>query len=165
MAKSTKKATVVETNQRFASTEKNREARLERHIKRNPADEVAKHAVGQPAPVRRKPKTKGSVSKDPVYRVLIHTEDGHKYVPFNHVGASDVPFREPGTSTRDYEQAIRKHRTSLSQVMKETQGKFGKVPEVTEEMIKGNVKALCFGLGIHYTGKSHAPRKPYKGKR
>lgn len=167
MAKSTKKATAVEATKRFGTTERNREARLERHIKKHPNDGVAKHAVGEPAPVRRKPKSKGSTKAVKTQKIVVFMgkDVGFKSVVPRLTGGSDFPYRERGMNSRVYEGKVREHRADLAKLMKETQGRFGKVPVNTEELIKENVKALCYGLGIHYTGKSFAPRRAYKGKR
>lgn len=167
MAKSTKKATAVEATKRFDATEKNRDARLKRHLKKYPNDTVAQAAVNAPAPVRRKPKTKGSTKALKTQKIVVHLgkDVGFRAVVPVLSGGSDFPYRERGVNARSYESKVRAHRADASQVMKETQGRFGKVPVKTEESIKENVKALCCGLGIHYTGKAHAPRRAYKGKR
>ncbi len=167
MAKSNKKATAVEATKRFDATEKNRDARLKRHLKNHPNDAVAKAATSAPAPVRRKPKAKGSTNKVKTQKIVVFMgkDEGFKSVVPRLAGRTLLPFRERGTSTRSYEAKVREMRADTAKLMKETQGRFGKVPVKTEELIKENVKALCYGLGIHYTGKAHAPRRAYKGKR
>lgn len=166
MAKSTKKAAPVATKT-FDATEKNRDVRLKRHLKNHPNDGVAAEATKRSAPVRKKSKVKGSVSKTKVQKIVVHLgkDVGFRSVVPSLATGSDMPFRAPRTKQKDFEGQVRAHRQSASQVFKETQGQFGKVPEKNEAQIKENVKALCFGLGIHYTGKAFAPRRAYKGKR
>lgn len=167
MAKSIKKATAVEATKRFDATEKNRDARLKRHLKKHPQDAVAQAATKTAAPVRRKPKSKGSTKAVKTQKIVVFMgkDVGFKSVVPRLTGGSDFPYRERGMNSRVYEGKVREHRADLAKLMKETQGRFGKVPVNTEELIKENVKALCYGLGIHYTGKSFAPRRAYKGKR
>lgn len=126
MAKQTSKKAVETKVATFPKTEANRKARLERHLRKHPADTQAASAVGKPAPRRKKPVTKGSTSG---------------YVS-----------KIVGWSTPD--------KADTKEVLRKTQGRFGSVkPNIFGcEYSRENVRALCYGVGIKFTGKTDKPR-------
>ncbi|QEG11249.1 hypothetical protein KPN4_63 [Klebsiella phage KPN4] len=126
MAKQTPKKAVETKVATFPKTEANRKARLERHLRKHPADTQAASAVGKPAPRRKKPVTKGSTSG---------------YVS-----------KIVGWSTPD--------KADTKEVLRKTQGRFGSVkPNIFGcEYSRENVRALCYGVGIKFTGKANKPR-------
>lgn len=133
MAKQTKKAAVVAKVETFPKTEANRKARLERHLRKHPADKQAASAVGAPAKRRQKPKVKGSTSGF----------------------VSRLKDTKAATTAE------------LREVLKTTQGKFGVIkPNIFGvEYSRENVRALCYGVGIKFTGAANKPRRqPAKSK-
>lgn len=165
MAKQSNKkaAPVVNT---FDATQKNRDRKLAKHVKAHPKDEQALNALKQPAPVRKKPIKKGSVSMSPVYRLVTYVGSdvgfAHQVVCTGTYGEAEL-FHRGRMRPNDYADQVRKNRAPTHELLKATRGSFGDIKQ-TEQDIKDNTRALCAALGIHYTGRV-SERKPYKGKR
>lgn len=129
MAKQSNKKAVETKVATFPQTEANRKARLERHLRKHPADSQAASAVGKPAPRRKKP-----------------------------VGKKQAVYFGTGNAADKQE---------TKELMKATQGRFGKVkPNIFGvEYSRENVRALCYGVGIKFTGNANKPRRqPAKRK-
>lgn len=157
MAKA-KKATQKVEAKVFTQTEKNRARRLEKHLKNHPNDKQAAKATAT-APVRKKSKAKGNFPA-PVVKIrdaagnVLHRGSIYGFIP-------DAP--------RKREEAM-KERQPFYDFMTRGVARFGeKDIKPTEDQIKENVKALCFGLGIQYTGRRAGERKgnrvPGKGNK
>lgn len=154
----------------FAQTEANRKARLERHLRKHPTDAQAAQALGRPAPVRQKPKAKNS-TRSVAKQVVFIKGEGHKSVPvtlsFN--GGAEM-FARNGMALKDYEKAVNQKRKPMADVMRESRGQFGSVkPNIFGvEYSRDNVRALCYGIGIKFTGasdrKSAKPARKRKAK-
>ncbi|EJP1065028.1 hypothetical protein NVM03_004710, partial [Salmonella enterica] len=154
----------------FTQTEANRKARLERHLRKHPTDAQAQTALKSPAPVRQKPKAKNSTRATAKQVVFIKGE-GHKSVPvtlsFN--GGAEM-FARNGMALKDYEKAVNQKRKPMADVMRESRGQFGSVkPNIFGvEYSRDNVRALCYGIGIKFTGaserKSAKPARKRKAK-
>lgn len=140
----------------FAQTEANRKARLERHLRKHPNDAQAQIALKSPAPIRQKPKAKNSTRATAKHVAYIKGE-GHKSVPvtlsFN--GGAEL-FARNGMAPKDYEKAVNQKRKPMADVMRESRGQFGSVkPNIFGvEYSRDNVRALCYGIGIKFTGTS-----------
>lgn len=133
MAKQNSKKAVETKVATFPQTEANRKARLARHLRKHPEDAQAASAVGKPAPVRKKPKVKGSTSS---YKLKL------------------------GVTTAATN-------AELKELVKATQLRFGNVrPNIFGvEYSRENVRALCYGVGIKFTGATNKPRRqPAKRK-
>ncbi|BEU75709.1 hypothetical protein NGA1_0920 [Escherichia coli phage NG_A1] len=140
----------------FPQTEANRKARLERHLRKHPTDAQAAQALNRPAPIRQKPKAKNATRS--VARLVTYVQGyGHKSVPvalsFN---AGAELFPRNGMSMKDYEKAVNQKRKPTADVLRDTRGQFGSVkPNIFGvEYSKDNVRALCYGVGIKFTGDS-----------
>ena len=157
MAKANKAAQKTEVKV-FTKTEQNRARRLAKHQKAHPNDKQAVRA-SVAAPVRRKPKTKGNY---PAKVVKIRDAAGHVI----HAGAiydsvPEVPRKR---------EEVMAEKQPFYDFMDRGMARFGeKDIKPTEDQIKENVKALCFGLGIKYTGRRAGERKgsrvPGKGNK
>lgn len=132
----------------FDQTQKNRDRKLAKHLKLHPKDEQAAKAKGTAAPVRKAAKAKGNFPEQKFYA---RDGAGHKELVTLTYGQAEL-FHRGSMKPRDYEDQVRKARAPTFEVLKATQGKFGSL-KPTEEAIMGNVKALCFGLGIKSTGR------------
>ncbi|QXV85139.1 hypothetical protein bas27_0069 [Escherichia phage TrudiGerster] len=154
----------------FPQTEANRKARLERHLRKHPEDVQAAQALGRPAPVRQKPKAKNS-TRAVAKQVVFIKGEGHKSVPvtlgFN--GGAEM-FSRKDMSPKEYEKAVNQKRKPMADVFRETRGQFGSVkPNIFGvEYSRDNVRALCYGIGIKFTGasdrKSAKPARKRKAK-
>ncbi|EJB4242375.1 hypothetical protein MT068_001466 [Salmonella enterica] len=145
----TTKAAATPAVKTFPQTEANRKARLERHLRKHPTDAQAQAAVKAPLPVRQKPKAKNSTRA--VAKTVIYVPgEGHKSVAVRIHGTND--------------------RKDTAEVMRKTRGKFGSVkPNIFGcEYSRDNVRALCYGVGIKFTGaterKSAKPAHKRKAK-
>ena len=155
MAKAKKAAQKVEVVVN-TKTEQNRARRLAKHQKAHPNDKQAARASAT-APVRKKSKAKGNFPAT-VVKIrdaagnLIHRGSIYGFIP-------DAP--------RKREEAM-KERQPFYDFMVRGVASFGDI-KPTEDQIKENVKALCFGLGIQYTGRRAGERKgnrvPGKGNK
>lgn len=157
MAKANKAAQKTEVKV-FTKTEQNRARRLAKHQKAHPNDKQAARASAT-APIRRKPKTKGNF---PAKVVKIRDAAGHLI----HSGSIYGFVPEAPRKRED----IMKEKQPLYDFMDRGMARFGeKDLKPTENQIKENVKALCFGLGIEYTGRRSGERKgsrvPGKGNK
>ncbi|UJD21394.1 hypothetical protein PQE64_gp067 [Salmonella phage vB_STy-RN29] len=154
----------------FPQTEANRKARLERHLRKHPTDAQAQAALTAPLPVRHKPKAKNSTRATAKHVVFVPGE-GHKSVPvtlsFN--GGAEL-FARKDMSPKEYEKAVNQKRKPMADVMRESRGQFGSVkPNIFGvEYSRDNVRALCYGIGIKFTGasdrKSAKPARKRKTK-
>ena len=154
----------------FAQTEANRKARLERHLRKHPTDAQAQAALKTPAPVRHKPKSKNatrSVAKQVVYV----PGEGHKSMPVTlSFNAGAELFSRNGMSPKDYEKAVNQKRKPTADVLRDARNQFGSVnPNIFGvEYSRDNVRALCYGIGIKFTGasdrKSAKPARKRKAK-
>lgn len=143
------------------ATTKNRVRRLAKHLKKHPKDAQAVLASKKDAPVRRKPRVKGSVSKTPTFREFQNDVAGK--VPFKLSYFTDAELFPRGRmKPADYEAAVRKMRAPTALLLKEARASFGKVaPNIFGcEYSRDNVRALCYGLNITFTGNTD--RKPSK---
>lgn len=155
MAKAKKAAQKVEAVVN-TKTEQNRARRLAKHQKAHPNDKQAARA-STTAPVRKKPKAKGNFPA-PVVKIrdaagnLIHRGAIYGFVP-------DAPRKR---------EEIMAEKQPFYDFMVRGVASFGDI-KPTEDQIKENVKALCFGLGIQYTGRRAGERKgsrvPSKGNK
>jgi hypothetical protein len=142
-------------------TAQNREARIARHLKRHPTDGQAIHAPKVGAK-RKKPVKKGDFPS-PVY---VARDASGKGSVVNHTYGEAELFSRGRMKPADYAEAVRKMRQPTASLLKATQGKFGLVPvPPSEKDLKENVRAMCWALGVRYTGADSRTRKPYKGKR
>ena len=154
----------------FPKTEANRKARLERHLRKHPTDAQAQTALKSAAPVRHKPKAKNattSVAKE----VIFIKGEGHKSVPVRLGFAAGAElFARNGMAPKEYEKAVNQKRKPTADVLRDTRGQFGSVkPNIFGvEYSKDNVRALCYGVGIKFTGdsarKSAKPARKRKAK-
>lgn len=155
MAKA-KKAVQKETVVVESQTAKNRARRLAKHQKAHPNDKQAARASATPA-VRKKPKTKGNY---PAKVVKIRDAAGHV------VHAGPIYGAVPEVPRKREE--IMAEKQPFYDFMVRGVASFGNI-KPTEDQIKENVKALCFGLGIQYTGRRAGERKgnrvPGKGNK
>ncbi|CCI88507.1 hypothetical protein BN79_098 [Yersinia phage phiR2-01] len=150
----------------FPKTEANRKARLERHLRKHPTDAQAKSAVGAPAPIRHKPKAKNattSVAKE----VIFIKGEGHKSVPVRLGFAAGAElFARNGMAPKEYEKAVSQKRKPTAEVLRAARNQFGSVkPNIFGvDYSRDNVRALCYGLNIKFTGASDrkATRKPVR---
>lgn len=160
------KATAAQAVKTFDATEKNRARRLAKHLKRHPKDEQAVKAAGNPAPVRKKSVSKGSVSKLPTYRVFANDVDGKVPVALGTYTEAEL-FHRGRMKPQDYESQVRKMRQPTAEVMKASRGQFGKlslnlfgVPYNRED-----VRAICHRLEIKFGGtEKRTKRAPYRSK-
>ncbi len=155
MAKAKKAAQKVEAVVN-TKTEQNRARRLAKHQKAHPNDKQAARASAT-APVRKKPKAKGNF---PAPVVKIRDAAGHLV----HRGAIYGFVAEAPRKRED----IMAEKQPFYDFMTRGVATFGNI-KPTEDQIKENVKALCFGLGIAYTGRRAGERKgnrvPGKGNK
>lgn len=158
MAK-TKKVAQKETVVVNTKTEQNRARRLAKHLKKHPKDAQAANAPKQAA-VRRKPKNKGTA---PQQVVKIRDNAGHV------VHAGSIYGFVPDAPTKREER--QKENQPFFNALDKGVAKFGQVPvKRTEQDIKEDVRAMCWALGIEYTGrraneKRSKPRKNFKSKK
>lgn len=138
--------------QTFTTTEQNRARRLAKHLKAHPNDLQAARAPGTGS-LRKKPKVKGSAPapvvkiRNAVTGMLEHRGSIYGYVP-------EAPRKR---------EEIQKEKQPFYDFMYRGVAVFGeKDLKPTEAQITGNVKALCFGLGIHYTGRRSTERRRHK---
>lgn len=163
----TQAATTVKT---FPQTEANRKARLERHLRKHPTDAQAAQALNRPAPIRQKPKAKNATRS--VARLVTYVQGyGHKSVPVSlSFNAGAELFSRNGMSMKDYEKAVNQKRKPTADVLRDTRGQFGSVkPNIFGvEYSRDNVRAMCYGIGIKFTGasdrKSAKPTRKRKAK-
>lgn len=163
----TQAATTVKT---FPQTEANRKARLERHLRKHPTDAQASQALNNPAPIRQKPKAKNATRQ--FYKMVMYVENyGHKSVPVSlSFNAGAELFSRNGMAMKDYEKAVNQKRKPTADVLRDARGQFGSVkPNIFGvEYSKDNVRALCYGVGIKFTGdsarKSAKPARKRKAK-
>lgn len=139
MAKSNKKVAAPVVAATASATEANRKARLARHAKQHPNDQTVAQSKGTP---RKKPKAKGSAPQ-PVLKIrdkagnLIHRGSLFGFVP-------DAP--------RKRDEAL-KEKAPFFEFKRGPVAAFGeKDVKQSKDDIESNVRALCFGLNIRFTG-------------
>lgn len=166
MAKQKTKTQAAPAVKTFSQTEANRKARLERHLRKHPADAQAQSALKSPAPVRQKPKAKNSTT--PVAKTVVYIKDvGHKSVPvrLSYNGGAELPFRG-SQSPKDYERQVAQKRKPMADTMRDARNQFGSVkPNIFGvEYSRDNVRALCYGIGIKFTGATNRTSAKRKAK-
>lgn len=146
------KAAQKEVVKVHAQTEQNRARRLAKHQKAHPNDKQAAKASATPA-LRKKSKAKGNYPdqvikvRDAAGHVVVRSGSIYGFVP-------EAPRKR---------EEVMKEKQPFYDFMDRGMARFGeKDIKPTEAQIKDNVKALCFGLGIHYTGRRSGERR---GKR
>lgn len=140
-----------QTTKSFPKTEANRKRRLERHMKQHPKDEQTAKAAAKKKALRHKPFGTKQV------KAQSHQFTGYELFPRGNM------------SPAEYTKEVANMRKPLAELLKQTQGQFGNVkPNIFGvEYTKDNTRALCYGLGIKFTGEARSKpsgKRSYKRK-